>query len=140
MTIRLPSHHLSVDPSDDWVPDPVTPRTEHHGLYLRSSEFGVYLNVREHVAGLHPFTEDGLRALLREQNWGPAIDEWSASSGNLVIVGGSFEAEGMGAEIVLEVFVTDGRRIANLAGPGPRPIIRALRPAAQRLAATVRFE
>lgn len=140
MTIHLPAHHLSIDPSDDWVPDPVAPGTEHLGLYLRSSEFGVYLNVREQASGPHALTKDGLLALLREQQWGPAIDEWSTSSGDLVIVGGSFEAEGMGGEVVLEVFVTDGRRIANLAGPGPRPIIAALRPAAQRLAATVRFE
>ncbi len=51
MAIRLPAHHLSIDPSEDWVPDPVAPGTEHLGLYLRSSEFGVYLNVREHVGG-----------------------------------------------------------------------------------------
>jgi hypothetical protein len=140
MKIHLPSHHLSIEPSDDWVPDPVAPGAEHLGLYLRSNEFGVYLNVREQVAGPHPLTKEGLVALLREQNWGPTIDEWSTSPGNLVIVGGSFEAEGMGGEVVLEVFVTDGWRIANLAGPGARPIITTLRPAAQRLAATVQFE
>jgi hypothetical protein len=69
-----------------------------------------------------------------------SIDEWSSTSKDLTIVGGSFEATGMGGEIVLEIFVTDGHQVANLVGPGPREIIEALRPAAARLAATVRFE
>jgi hypothetical protein len=140
MTLSLPAHHLTVAPSDDWVPDPIAPGTEHLGLYLRHTEFGVYLNVREQDAGSHALTKDGLVALLREQEWGPSIDEWSTSAGELVIVGGSFETSGMGGQVVLEIFVTDGRRVANLAGPGPRVVIAAIRPAAQRLAATIRLE
>jgi len=140
MTLPLPSHRLSIDPGDDWDPDPIAPGTEHLGLYLRSREHGVYLNLSEYGATPHACTTDGLLAVLREQNWGPSIDEWTAVSGDLIIVGGSFEAAGLGGEIVLEIFVTDGRRMANFAGPGTRPAIAALRPAAQRLAATVRFE
>lgn len=140
MRISLPHHHLSVDPDDGWAPDAIEPGADHLGLYLRSLEHGVYLNVREQEPGRHALTTEGLLALLREQNWGPSIDEWVATAGPLVIVGGVFEAVGMGGEVVLEVFVTDGRRVANLAGPGTREVIAALRPAAERLAGTVRFE
>jgi hypothetical protein len=45
----------------------------------------------------------------------------------------------MGGEVVLEVFVTDGRSVANLVGPGERSVIVALTPSVQRLANTVRF-
>jgi hypothetical protein len=137
--ISLPDHHLSVEPDDTWAPDPIAPGTSHLGLYLRSIEHGVYLNVREQDPGTHALTKDGLLALLREQTWGPSIDEWNAASGTLAIVGGAFETVGMGGEVVLEVFVTDGRRVANLAGPGQREVIAALRAAAERLAGTVRF-
>lgn len=140
MRISLPRHRLSVEPDATWVADEIAPGTEHLGLYLRSTEYGVYLNVREQDGGTHSLSQDGLLALLREQNWGASIDEWATTSSALVVVGGSFEAAGLGGEIVLEVFVTDGHRVANLAGPGPREVMAALRPAAARLASTMRFE
>jgi hypothetical protein len=139
MRISLPAHHFSVEPDDGWVPDPIEPGAEHLGLYLRSIEHGVYLNVREQDPGSHALTQEGLLEILREQTWGPKIDEWAVTAGPLVIVGGTFEAAGMGGEVVLEVFVTDGRRVANLAGPGSRQVIAKLRPAAEHLAGTIRF-
>ena len=66
--------------------------------------------------------------------------EWTTTSGPLTIVGGTFETVGMGGEVVLEVFVTDGRFVANLAGPGERAVIAAVTPSVQRLADTLRFE
>jgi hypothetical protein len=45
----------------------------------------------------------------------------------------------MGGEVVIEVFATDGRRVANLAGPGERAVITAVTPAVKRLAGTLRF-
>jgi hypothetical protein len=140
MRISLPQHRFSVDPDENWTVDDVAPGSEHLGIYLRSTEHGVYLNVRGQEAGDHALSRDGLVALLREQNWGPSIDEWSSTSTDLVIVGGSFETTGMGGEAVVEIFVTDGHRVANLAGPGPPQVMAALRPLAARLAATVRFE
>jgi hypothetical protein len=139
MRFSIPAHRLSVDPGDAWIPDPITPGSEHVGAYLRSLEFGIYLNVREDDGAGHPLTKDGMVALLREQNWGPAIDEWHGAAGDLVMAGGSFEASGMRGEIVMEIFVTDGRRVADLAGPGPREIIAKVRPSAQKLAASIRF-
>ncbi|MGO8997974.1 MAG: hypothetical protein ACLQVI_32030 [Polyangiaceae bacterium] len=41
---------------------------------------------------------------------------------------------------MLEVFVTDGHRVASLAGPGERSVIAAVTPSVQRLAGTLRFE
>jgi len=58
----------------------------------------------------------------------------------LVVVGGSFETVGMGGEIVLEVFVTDGKRIANLAGPAERQVVRDMLESVKQLASTLRFE
>lgn len=112
-----------------------------YGLYLRSTEHGVYLNVRAQGAGQHPLTREGMVAILHEQNWASApFDEWSATDGPLTIVGGTFETVGMGGEVVLEVFVTDGRFVANLAGPGERAVIAAVIPSVQQLAGTLRFE
>lgn len=69
---------------------------EHHGLYLRSSKHGVYVNVRTQGAEPHPPTRDGLLALLRDQSWASApFDEWVITSGPLTIVGGTFETTGM---------------------------------------------
>lgn len=142
MRVALPTHHLSVDPSDEWVADEAPPETvELHGLYVRSRKHGVYFNIRAQGAGPHPLTRDGLLALLREQNWASApFDEWVATSGTLTLVGGTFETVGMGGEVVLEVFVTDGHAVANLAGPGERTVIAAVTPAVQRLAGSIRFE
>jgi hypothetical protein len=140
MRLHVVAHLLSVDPGEEWTAEPIEPGSEHLGAYLRSNEHGVYLNVRRQDSGTHPLTEAGLLGLLREQNWGPKIDEWTARSGALVIAGGSFETVGMGGEVVLEIFVTDGRRVANLVGPGQREVITALRAAAEQLAGTVRFE
>jgi hypothetical protein len=68
-----------------------------------------------------------------------SIDEWIVESGS-VVVGGTFETVGMGGEVVLEIFVTDGRSVANVAGPGERAIIAAATPAVRRLASSLRFE
>lgn len=139
--ITLPTHHLEVDPGAEWLADMMAPETvADHGLYLRSVEHGVYLNVRAQRAGGHPLTREGLLALLREQGWAsPPFDEWVLTSGPLTIVGGTFETVGMGGELVLEIFATDGQHVANLAGPGPRAVLAAVTPAAQRLASTLRF-
>ncbi|MEO6573963.1 MAG: hypothetical protein ABIP89_09000, partial [Polyangiaceae bacterium] len=111
------------------------------GIYLRSREHGVYLNVRAEEAGPTRLTVEGLLDVLREQNWASApFDEWVVTAPPLVIVGGTFETVGMGGEVVLEVFVSDGRSIANLAGPGERAVIAAATPSVQRMAQTIRFE
>jgi hypothetical protein len=113
---------------------------ELHGMYLRSIEHGVYLNVRAQDSGGHPLTQDGLLALLREQNWAsPPFDEWTFTAKALTIVGGTFETTGMGGEVVLEVFATDGSALANLAGPGERTVITALIASVKRLVSTLQF-
>lgn len=142
MRITLRDHHVSFDPSDEWVADAMEPATvAQFGLYLRSAQHGVYLNVRAQEAGGHPLTREGLVALLGEQSWASApFDEWVATSGELTVVGGTFETTGMGGEVVLEVFVTDGRAVANLAGPGERAVVAAVIPSVRRLANTLRFE
>ena len=141
MRIALPEHHLSIDPGTEWVADPVEPAISHLGLYVRSAEHGVYLNVRAQETGGHPPTREGLLALLREQGWASVpFDEWVVTSGELTAVGGTFETEGMGGEVVLEIFVTNGDAVANLAGPGQRDVIAALMPSAKRLVSTLRFE
>ena len=142
MRISVPPHHLSLDPGTEWLADEMEPKAlESYGLYLRSTEHGVYFTVRAQGAGAHPLTREGLVALLREQSWASApFDEWVTSSGPLTIVGGTFETVGMGGEVVLEVFVTDGHVVANLAGPGERAVITAVTPSVQRLASTLRFE
>lgn len=142
MRIVLPEHHLSLDPSADWVADEMDPAAlVSYGLYLRSVEHGVYLNVRSQEAGGHPLTKDGLLALLREQDWAsPPFDEWTSTpSSPVTAVGGTFETVGMGGEVVLEVFATDGRRLVNFAGPGQRAVIAALVPAVRRLVNTLEF-
>ena len=141
MRIDLPQHRLSLDPSTDWVPDEMEPEAvASFGLYLRSAAHGVFLSVRSQESGGHPLTKDGLLGLLREQNWAsPPFDEWTSASEELIVVGGTFETTGMGGEVVLEIFVTDGRSLANLTGPGERAVIVALTPSARRLANTVRF-
>ena len=146
MRVDLPSHHLSFDPEGAWLVDEADPKTtEALGLYLRSVSHGLYLNVRAQGAGAHPLTADGLRALLREQGWAsPPFDEWTLEpnqdSGPNTIVGGTFETVGMGGEVVLEVFVTNGTLVANLAGPGAREVIVAVTPAVKRLAMSLRFK
>jgi len=141
MRIALPHHHLSIDPSEEWVPDEMDPKAvDSFGLYLRSRDHGVYVNVRAQEAGEHPLTGEGLVTILRQQSWASApFDEWQTTSGPLTVVGGSFETVGMGGEVVLEVFVTDGHFVANLAGPGERAVIAAVTPSVQRLASTLRF-
>ena len=110
------------------------------GVYLRSAAYGVYLNVRGQSAGDHPLTAEGLLALLRDQQWASApFDAWIAADGPLTMVGGTFETVGMGGEVVIEVFATDGRFVANLAGPGERGVIAAVSPSVQRLARSLRF-
>jgi len=142
MRITVPAHHLSLDPSTEWVADEMDPEAlASYGLYLRSTGHGVYFNVRAQGAGTHPLTREGLVALLREQSWASEpFDEWVTTSGPLTVVGGTFETVGMGGEVVLEVFVTDGHVVANLAGPGERGVIAAVTPSVQRLAGTIRFE
>jgi hypothetical protein len=140
--VALPAHRLSVDASDEWLADEMDPKTlELHGLYLRSSKHGVYFNVRAQGVGQHPLTRDGLLAFLHEQDWASApFDEWVATAGPLTLVGGTFETVGMGGEVVLEVFVTDGHVVANLTGPGERSVIAAVTPSVQQLAGTLRFD
>lgn len=143
MRITLPpNHHLSIEPSAEWLADAMEPSAiAQHGLYLRSVEHGVYFNVRGQESGGHPLTTGGLMALLREQNWASApFDEWGITSSLLTLVGGTFETVDMGGEVVLEVFVTDGRFIANIVGPGDRMVIAAVTPAVQRLAGSLHFE
>lgn len=145
MRIVLSQHHLSIEPSDEWIADEMKPETvDTFGVYLQSKEHGVYLNVRGQTAGDHPLNAEGLVALLREQGWAsppsPPFDEWTVTAGSLTVVGGTFETTGMGGEVVLEVFASDGRSVANLAGPGERAAIAAVIPAVQRLVSTLRFE
>jgi hypothetical protein len=142
LRVALAAHRLSIDTSDEWLADEMDPKTlELHGLYLRSSEHGVYFNVRAQGVGQHPLTRDGLLAVLHEQSWASApFDEWALTSGTLTLVGGTFETVGMGGEVVLEVFVTDGHVVATLAGPGERSVIAAVTPSVQRLASSLRFE
>jgi hypothetical protein len=139
--IALAGHRLSFDPRDEWLADEMDPKAlELHGLYLRSIKHGVYFNVHAQRVGQHPLTRDGMLAVLREQSWASApFDEWVATEGPLTIVGGSFETVGMGGEVVLEVFVTDGDSVANLVGPGERSVIAAVTPSVRRLAGSVRF-
>jgi len=112
-----------------------------HGAYFRSVAHGLYLNVRSQEAGTHPITAEGLRAVLRAQDWAsPPFDEWGVDSGSTIVVGGTFETVGMGGEVVIEIFVTDGRSVATLVGPGERAIVAAVTPSAQRLASSLRFE
>lgn len=141
MRIRVRDHHLSFDPGAAWIADAMDPVTEAQlGLYVRSVEHGVYLNVRTQEAGDHALTREGMAALLREQAWASTpFDEWSETTGDLAIAGGTFETIGMGGEVVLEIFVTDGRAVANLAGPGERALIASAAAEARRLARTLRF-
>jgi hypothetical protein len=133
---------LSIDPASEWTADAMDPETlALHGAYFRSVAHGVYLNVRSQQAGSHPRTAEGLRTMLRAQEWAsPPFDEWEANSGSVIVVGGTFETVGMGGEVVIEIFVTDGHSIASLVGPGERAIIAAATPSAQRLASGLRFE
>jgi hypothetical protein len=142
LRVAVATHRFSVDTSDEWLADEMDPKTlELHGLYLRSTEHGVYFNLRAQEVGQHPLTRDGLLAFLHEQSWASApFDQWALTSGPLTLVGGTFETAGMGGEVVLEVFVTDGHVVANLAGPGERAVIAAVAPSVQRLAGTLRFE
>lgn len=132
---------MSVEATVEWIVDEMEPKTRDvHGAYFRSVDHGVYLNVRGQEAGGHPLTAEGLRALLHEQAWAsPPFDEWVANDGSLLVVGGTFETVGMSGEVVIEIFVTDGRYVANLAGPGERALIAAVTPSARRLAGSVRF-
>lgn len=136
-----PPHRLSVEPGPEWIADDMDPRTvAAHGAYVRSVEHGVYLNVRAQEAGANLLTASGLRALLREQGWAsPPFDEWVLDGEPGIVVGGTFETVGMAGEVVLEILVTDGRVVANLAGPGERAVIAAVTASAQRLARSVRF-
>lgn len=136
-----PPHSLSLDLGDAWLPDQQTPeQVRELGAYLRSNSHGIYLNARRQGAGGHSLDEAGLRGLLHEQAWASApFDAWTASEGGLVVVGGTFETVGMGGEVVIEIFATDGRAVANLAGVGERAAIVAVTPAARALAKTLRF-
>ena len=141
MRISVPQQRLSLDLSTEWQPD----ESDHdalatYGLYVRSVRHGVFLNVRSQDPSGHALTTEGLVALLHEQNWasGP-YDEWTDTAGALTIVGGTFETVGMGGEVVLEVFASDGRSLANLVGPGERAVIAALTPSVKRLASTLLF-
>lgn len=141
MRVSIRHHHVSFDPLTDWVPDVMEPATEaQHGMYARSVEHGLYLNVRSQDSGGYPLSPDGLAALLHAQAWAsPPFDVWSELGGTLTVVGGSFETKGMGGEVVLEVFVTDGRGLVNLVAPGERAQILAMTPSVRLLARSLRF-
>jgi hypothetical protein len=114
------------------------------GLYLRSVEFGIYVNVRGQDVGSEPRTREGMLAVLHDQTWAStAFDEWTDEHAErgLVAVGGTFEmTSDRSGEVVLEAFVTDGHFVANLATPGDRNIIAAATPEIMRLARTISFE
>jgi hypothetical protein len=142
MRISLPTNHgFSIDVGTEWVVDEMDPAaSEQLGAYVRSVAHGVYLNVRGQSAGKHPLTSDGMLALLREQNWASApFDEWSATENGLSIALGTFETVDMNGEVVIEVFITDGKHVANFAGPAERKVARAIMPSVQALAKTVAF-
>jgi hypothetical protein len=146
MRLQLPEpHNFSLDPDEAWLADEQPPEhVRDFGVYLRSKAHGVFLNARSQSAGDHPLTEQGMLAFLREQNWASKpFNAWSETldteEGPLFIAGGSFETVGMGGEVVLEIFATNGRHVVNLAGPGERSVILALRKAAQELARSLRF-
>jgi len=138
-----PEHHLSIAPSEEWLVDDASRENPElvrlHGIYVRSVEHGIYLNVCGQLAGGHALTEEGLLDMLRDQQWAsPPFDVWT--SGSITAVGGTFETVGMGGEVVLEVFATDGVFLANLAGPGERMAIAAMLPAVRTLVQSLRFE
>ena len=146
MRLHLPSpHNFSIDPADAWLADDQPPQhVQDFGVYLRSKAHGVFLNARTQSAGDHPLTEQGMLAFLREQNWASKpFNAWSETHTTeeslLFIAGGSFETVGMGGEVVLEVFATNGSSVVNFAGPGERTAILALTPSAQELARSLRF-
>jgi hypothetical protein len=137
-----PPHQFSIDPGSDWVADESDPTAQAQlGIYLRSIAHGLYVNARGEDSANRTTTKDGLFSLLREQNWASKpFDEWSAEANGLVIVGGTFETVGMNGEVVIEVYVSDGRRIANLAGPADRAIVLAATPSIRELAKTIAFD
>jgi hypothetical protein len=141
MRIRLPHHDtISVDPNGEWTADPIDPAAPDFGLYLRSNEFAFYLNLREQPKGAHSLDATGMSALLREQGWPSApFDEWVSTAGARVTVGATFEMQAT-AEVVVEVFVTDGRSIVNFAGPAERTTLAAAMPSIRRLVETLRFD
>jgi hypothetical protein len=138
LRVVIPHHGVSLELGDEWVADPFSPETATHGAYLRSVEHGLYLNVRAQTIAPHPLTLDGLRAFLGEQSWAsPPFDVWSST--DPLAVGGSFETVGMNGEVVLEVYATDGRSVANLATPADRTVIAAATPNVRKLVRTLRF-
>ncbi|HEX4339166.1 MAG TPA: hypothetical protein VH062_24835 [Polyangiaceae bacterium] len=141
MKFKLPRLELSLDLSEEWVVDETDPKaTDAYGVYLRSVQHGVFLNVRAENPDGHTLTKDGLLAILRQQSWASApFDEWALAEGALTAIGGTFETVGMGGEVVLEVFATDGKRLVNLVGPGERKVIAALVPSVKRLVEKLRL-
>ncbi len=136
------AHNFSLETAADWILDEQDPAVrEQLGIYLRSQEHGIYLNVRAEQAGGRGLTTEGLLQVLREQSWAsPPFDEWVLTVPPLVIVGGTFETVDMNGEVVLEVFASDARSLVNFATPGERAVIAAATPSVQRLAQTLRFE
>ena len=90
MRITLPApHRFSVDLSTEWLADAMDPATvENHGLFVGSTEHGVFLNLHAVAASPHPLTCEGLLSLLRGQGWAsPPFDEWVTTPGALPVVG-----------------------------------------------------
>ena len=141
MKFKLPRLELSLDLAEEWVVDETDPKaTDTYGFYLRSVQHGVFLNVRAEDPAGHTLTKDGLLAILRQQSWASApFDEWTLAEGAIIAIGGTFETVGMGGEVVLEVFATDGQRLVNLVGPGERKVIAALVPSVKRLVEKLRL-
>jgi hypothetical protein len=147
MRLHLPSPHgLSIELANAWRAEDQPPDlVEDFGAYVRSEGTRITLNVRAQSAGDHPRTERGMTAFLREQNWASKpFNAWSETvateDGPLFIAGGSFETVGMGGEVVLEIFATNGSSVANFAGSGERDVMVALTPIAQELARSLRFD
>ncbi len=142
MRIEVPHQGLSVDiEQGEWevdaAPDEVIAL---HGIYLRSSTFGFYMNVRRESSVARTLDDVGMIALLREQTWGGApFEEWSACTDDIVVAGGCFEAPTMPDEFVVESFLTDGKSVANIVGPVQRVGLSESLAIVKRLAATLRF-
>jgi hypothetical protein len=142
--VRTPiaGHGLSLDPSEDWrIDDPWSdPSVQRdHGVYLTNIAEAVSVHVRGHLSR-SDLDLEGMRSLVREQNWPPPIfDEESDTHDGLTWAAATWDTNERG-NVVREYFVTDGRRVANLALVGaPERVLRAT-PSVTRLVRSLRFD
>jgi hypothetical protein len=139
MRTSIGGHGFSVDLGSEWTimdggRDPSLQRD--HGVYLRHCG-GLQLHVRGY--GSEAGNADALRALLADQNWASAPFDEVVTVGDMTVVSALFKMLPPW-DVVLEGFVTDGRKIANFAMPGPHEAVAGARAAAETLARSVRFE